>query len=310
MRTSLTFCVSLAMLGVGATARAQGAAAQELFEQGRVALAAGELETACSRFRASDKLEPAAGTKANLATCEEKRGRIATAWEGFKEALRGLPHDDPRRAKIQERIEALAPRLPRLELALAPGTPAETVATEGGATMGTGTWGIALPFDPGVHKVLVSAPGHAPWTLDVVLEEGKTKRVTIGAEPPASAAPVDPVAAPGRPLPASGGPSVGPWVIGGVGVASLVAGGVLGGLVLHAKNVNDAGCNAFQQTCTQPAKDAAKLGGALGPATTVALIVGAAGVAGGALWLGLRDPAPAKPRVGVGVGSLRLEGSW
>ena len=63
-------------------------------------------------------------------------------------------------------------------------------------------------------------------------------------------------------------------------IASLVAGGVLGGLVLHAKNVNDAGCNAVQQTCTQPAKDAAKLGGALGPATTVALIVGAAGVAG------------------------------
>jgi hypothetical protein len=55
------------------------AAAEALFEQARAAMAAGSYDIACARFRDSDKLDPAVGTRFNLADCEERRGRVATA---------------------------------------------------------------------------------------------------------------------------------------------------------------------------------------------------------------------------------------
>lgn len=105
----------LAVLLLSRAASAQGAAAEELFEQGRAALAAGDLPTACARFQSSDRLDPAAGTRASLGTCEERRGRLASAWEAFKSALKKLPPEDPRVAKVQAQIDALGPRLPRLD---------------------------------------------------------------------------------------------------------------------------------------------------------------------------------------------------
>ena len=67
-------------LAVPRVARAQNpAAAEALFEQARAAMAAGSYELACARFRDSDRLDPAIGTRFNLADCEEKRGRVATA---------------------------------------------------------------------------------------------------------------------------------------------------------------------------------------------------------------------------------------
>src|SRR4051812_33228673 len=88
--------VLLAAAFAPTTARAQGSAAEALFNEGRKALAAGDLETACARLRASDKLDPAPGTKANLAECEEKRGRVATAWELYRTVLEQIPRTDKR----------------------------------------------------------------------------------------------------------------------------------------------------------------------------------------------------------------------
>src|SRR5262245_31877335 len=61
-------------------------AAEALFEEGRSALAAGDLDLACARFRESNRLDPAVGTVLNLADCEEKRGKLATAWTLFRRA--------------------------------------------------------------------------------------------------------------------------------------------------------------------------------------------------------------------------------
>ncbi len=298
--------VTLTAILLGTTAHAQAPAAEALFEQGRAALAAGDLETACARFRASDQLDAGAGARANLGTCEERRGRVASAWEAFRSALAKMPPDDPRRLKIQASLDALEPRLPRLVLALAPGAPGDTVVSEGAVKIGVeATFGVALPIDPGVHHLRVTAPGHLAQTLDVIAVEGKATTVVVA--PGAG----DGTTGEGE-APSAGASSPGPWIVGGVGLAALVVGGVTGALVLQDKSYTNADCTATH--CTANGEAAASAGRTLGPVTTVALVAGAAGVAAGAIWLGVRGKHGASARVGVApayAGAVgRVEVSW
>lgn len=293
-------------------ARAQAPAAEALFDQGKKALAAGDLDTACTRFRASDQLDPAAGTRANLGECEDRRGKVASAWEAFRGVLEKLPAGDPRLPVVQRRLKTLEARLPHLTMTLAPGAPKETTVREGEITLGTAaTFGVPLPIDPGVHHLVVVATGHAPKSIDITLVEGKTE--TMAVEPGPAEAPAPPaVPSPLPPPPSSDSP--GPWIVGGVGLAALIVGGVTGGIVLGKKSAADAGCNDFSRTCTPDGKAAADAGRALGPVSTVGLVLGAAGVAAGALWLGVRHSGRSTARMGVapvaGGAAWRVEGSW
>lgn len=296
--------VALALL-VPARAWAQSPAAEALFQEGRTALAAGDLDTACARFRGSDKLDPQPGTRINLGNCEEKRGRVASAWEAFSSALSRLPKDDARGAFVHERLDALTPRLPRLLLVLAEGASRETTVREGATVLGIAdTYGVALPLDPGIHHLAVLPPGSEAETVDVTLVEGETARLVVGA------------AAHGRDVartPAdTGAHRYGPWIVGGVGLASFAVSAVTGGLLLHAKSIVDAHCtNGPIPACRdQTGMDAASSVRTLGPATTTMLVLGSAGVASSAVWLGLRSGL----KLGVapsGTGAAwRVGGSW
>jgi hypothetical protein len=329
MRRSAILLLLLApALGWATPVRAQGSAAEALFDEGRKALAAGDLETACARFRASDHTEPAAGTKANLADCEERRGRVATAWELNRTVLAQLPAGDSRVPIIKQRIRKLEPRLPKLLLTLVDGAPKETTVREGETTLGdAGSYGVPLPLDPGAHHLAVKAPGRSTKTLDVTLAEGKTE--TVEVEPgPAKVSP----SLPDKPTPAGGevsdgvparrvgeqaddSPSPGPWIIGGIGVAALVAGAVTGGLVVQASKTFNSDCTVSTMTCTSVSgTSAVTTVKTLGPVTTVLLAVGGAGIAAGAIWLGVRPSPKTSARIGVGpvVGGAawRVEGSW
>ncbi len=313
------------MLACSSAAGAQAGAAEALFEQGRQALAAGDLETACAKLRASEQLDPAAGTRANLADCEERRGHIATAWAMYRSTLDKLPPGDTRVDIVRQRIAKLEARLPKLVLKLATGAAPETTVREGDAKLGdAATYGVPLPLDPGVHHLTVAATGRVPHSIDATLTEGETTTVTVEpgmpvTTPVSSSPPPIPRRrddAETKPLPATNTPSSGPWVVGGVGAAALVVGAVTGAIVLQKKGIVDAHCtNGPPPTCRdQTGMDAASAVRTLGPVTTASLVVGAAGLATGALWLGVRRADRSDVRVGVaptlGGAGWRLEGSW
>src|SRR4051812_39057002 len=77
--------LTIALVLAASVARADPAAAK-LFDDGRAALEANQLDVACDAFRRSEALEPRSGTALNLGNCEERRKHIAAAWEAFVEA--------------------------------------------------------------------------------------------------------------------------------------------------------------------------------------------------------------------------------
>src|SRR5262245_19473944 len=84
-------------------------AGEALFQEGRRLRKAGELAAACEKLAVSQRLDPAAGTLANLAGCEEELGRIASAWQHWREAADQLPAGDKRRALALEHAARLEP---------------------------------------------------------------------------------------------------------------------------------------------------------------------------------------------------------
>ena len=160
------------------------AAAEALFESGHEAMSQGDYDTACARFEESNRLDPAVGSLLNLAVCEEKRGRLATAWQLFKRVMSDLPAGDDRYPIAQRRASALRPRVPRLTLALESGASKQTTVRYLEAVLGQASFDVPLPFDPGDHTFYVSAPQREPREYHVTLGEGDQKVLTVGPGDP------------------------------------------------------------------------------------------------------------------------------
>jgi hypothetical protein len=316
------------LLGLSSSARAQSAdpaAAMELFRQGRDAMKAGDFATACPRFAESLRLDEKVGTALNLAECEEHQGQLASARAHAQRAIDlALAGHDDRLALAQERFAALDRRVPRLTVTLAPGAPPDALVRRDTVPLGPGSLGSALPVDPGAHVVVVSAPGFESKTFPVQLVEGQTSQleVTPGAplpqpapEPPPAPRPA-PVPPPPEPVgPTGSGMRTWGWIAGGVGVAGAAAGSVLGLMAISKNNQSKQTCDA-ENVCDQGGKDERDTARALGDASTVAFVVGGAGIATSIVLL-LTSPSQKRttgvtvtPLVGAGAAGVGLGGRW
>src|SRR5262245_63010985 len=121
-------CLIVALVSVPAVAAAQSSSsfAEGLFTEGKALMQAGDYEAACPKLRESDRLEPALGTKLNLASCEAGRGRTATAAALFREVAQRLPASDPRVPWARGQADALTARIPHLVLTLHAEAPADS----------------------------------------------------------------------------------------------------------------------------------------------------------------------------------------
>ena len=163
--------VALAMLAVAPCAQAQSetAAAVALFDEGRAALQRGEFDLACAKFKESNRLDPAIGTAFNLANCEERRGRLATAWVLFRQVVARMKPDDPRLAVATERVKALENRVPRVTFVADDHTPRDTRVKVDELELGSASFGSAIPLDPGEHHAVVRSPGLPPRAITFTL---------------------------------------------------------------------------------------------------------------------------------------------
>jgi hypothetical protein len=268
--------LSLALLATSAAGQPRDrAAADALFQAARAEFDRGEFASACEKFAESHRLDPAPGTLLNLALCHEKTGRIASAWEGFRQVADML-HDE-RVDFARSRSSSLEGRLPWLTLHL----PKEAIdgvrVFRDGIELGSASLGIPLPVDPGSHTIVVEAPGRMRSTRTISIDESQRQEVTLQLGPDQ---PVSPPTLPERPEPAPAPPpshdKTWAWVAGGIGVAGVATSLATGALAISSKRTLDAHC--IDRRCDDQGLDAASAGRTYATISTVSGIVGVVGL--------------------------------
>jgi len=317
-------CVLAASLVAPRASLAQGssdkAAAEALFEQAQALMKEGKVAEACGKFELSQRLDAGVGTLLYLADCYEQAGRYASAWATFKEAAAGARSvgQADRETLARSLAEALVPKLSHLTIRVATG--AEVPGLEirrDGQVVPQGLWGVSMPVDAGTRRIEATAPGKQAWSTDWEVPAPGTSEVVVpaltdapvaaAAAPPAAAAPgaglsVAPLAPAGPEGPRGGGggstqQTIG-WVVGGIGVVALGAGGLF---ALQAKSKDsEAGdqCGA-DGLCTAKGVELGEQAHSAANLATYLTVGGAVALAGG-LTLVLTAPSG---NGGTGTGS-------
>jgi hypothetical protein len=254
LRTFLCGAVLVTAATVATSAHADIKDAEELFRQGKGEMAKGNYDRACPMFAESYKQDPAMGTLLNLALCHEAIGRIASAWGEWRaveqQARAAVPPREDRITMAKEHAEKLEPRLSRIRLLVPPEARVDGLEVKvDGEAKGEPLWG-GIPVDPGTRKIVASAPGKKPVSLDVkVDDEGVVVPVTLPklADAPVSSgtrgsggdvgveiAKVEEYAA-NRARRTTG------FVIGGIGIVTLAVGAAFGiGAIINDGQAKDA----------------------------------------------------------------------
>jgi hypothetical protein len=300
---AITFAASLPVVPAGA--QDQEAAAQLLFKEGRKLMTAGRYEQACSKFEAARKLFTSSGLLLNLADCHERTNRTASAWAEFGDAAYAAASAGRKRDEDEanRRQAALHDKLSLLSIH-ADGATSDEVIKRDGVPLDRAAWGVGIPVDPGTHVISAEANGRQTWGGSVeVKDPGQTVDVRV---PPLEAVP----AVAERVAPAAGAPSAEPsmsrssaalaepakagavdharpgngqrvagWVLGGAGLGTMGASGVL------ALVANSRFHSAESEGSASRHADSVHAG-ELADAATVCLVAGGAlAAAGVAVWL-------------------------
>jgi type III secretion system FlhB-like substrate exporter len=173
--------------GLGARAHAGPAPdpkiekADRLFAEGKALLGSNLLQ-ACAKFDASLRENPAAiGTLLNVALCDEKLGRVASAVAMFSEARdrakeQGLP-EHVRAA--EEHIAKLAPDVPHVAIKLTEQLPETRILVDDTLIAPDAIGNVAV--DPGERVIVVSAPARLPYRTTLVIATAEHRDVVIPA---------------------------------------------------------------------------------------------------------------------------------
>jgi hypothetical protein len=282
-----------------------GAAAEVLFREGRKDLEANKYQEACQKFAESERLDPAAGTLMNLATCEEKLGMLASAWQHWREAIDALSAGDERVPFARARVNDLEKRLPRLTVVLPADTNPRARIFRDEVELGKASQKTPLPVDPGPHTITVQVPGRK--TASKAFSIGEAEQKVLEARP----GPIDADAAmeqeQNTPSQTMG------WVLGGVGLAGLGTAAATGVMLAGHKSTLEAQC-PHKVCSTQAGLDAAASGRTLLVVNSAAWIVGGLALGVGAYFI-LAGPSRASdarvvPSVGPHGAQVSYQGCF
>jgi hypothetical protein len=314
MRRLLLVCVLFALALIVGSAGAQSnqdlARARELYTQGLTQEAAGDWAGALATFQQVAKLKMSPQVRFHIARSKEHLGRLNEALGGYRlaeyEATQLGEKGKELLAEVQSAREQLEARVPKLVIVRGRGAAAARIELDGVA-LGEAQIGSEISTDPGPHVIAGTVPDGRRFMQTVELVEGETKRVELDA--PDEPAPPPPATTPStsgqstEPAPpsepdasASSGGSALPWIIGGVGVASLALSAVFYLQKQSAESELDSGC--LGRTCPDTLKDTQSRGETYATATNVTLAVGVVGVGVAAVMLlAGRSPRP-EPQTG------------
>lgn len=275
--------------------------AQTLFLEGRKAIDAGDWATGCPKVRQSLDLFAVANSHFTVAQCDEKDGHIAAALDHWERGAALVDdRNDPRTKVAKERIADLEPRVPRIRVVV----PAASAAAEiflDGSKLEAAAHVAPLRVDPGTHIFEVKAAGRQDVRREIKIAERERTEFVAKVGEPNSAGPVPTGTGTVAPPPPTGAPTspmppmkVAGFVVGGVGVASLLVSAITGGLVVStAGKLGD--CKTPPCPISPALADENAQYQSYVKANLATFIIGLAGTGGGlALILAAPKNAPAK----------------
>lgn len=253
---------------------------------------AGRYKIGCALIKRSLEVDPRPGTEFTLAECYSKAGKFASAvelYDRYIAAYDAMPADEKTDPDQKARADISRSERTRLvslvswlTVTLPSSAPPGVLVTKDGEPFVRGLFGVATAVDPGPHVFTTRTPEGPLIEQRVDVAAGERKAVTLQVAG-AAAPPDDTTPSPdgSAEQPAEHHNKLLPWVYlsGGIGAAGLVTGAISGGILLDKRSTILSDCEGH--VCrTQKGKDAADLAqNTLAPLTTVALSVGAAGVA-------------------------------
>jgi hypothetical protein len=211
--------------------------AEALFKKGLEAMKLNQFKEACDAFEGSDEADASPGTEINLALCNEKQGKIATAWGWYRTAagLADRRNQKDRADLARNEASKLEPKLHKLTITVKGPAPEGLTVTRNGTSVPTAILGSDAPIDPGDYAIEVNAKNKKAWKGSVHIAAGPgTDRLDV---PPLEDAPV-------AVTPAGGAPAGGDYhppqtgndgstqrtvglIVGGVGILALIGAGGL-----------------------------------------------------------------------------------
>ncbi|MEO8905237.1 MAG: PEGA domain-containing protein [Polyangiaceae bacterium] len=211
---------------------------------------AGNYTSALETFRSVGEVRMTPQVRFHIATCEEKLGRLVTALGGYQLAFADADSvGEDFKGEVERAVSRLQGSIPKLVINRGAGGEAAEIQLDG-VSLGASSVGVAIPLDPGPHAVTARAPNFLPFSQNVTISENEQKSVNVTLTPE-----------PERATSMQGGPpaerarsKVVPYVIGGVGVVSLIGSGVLFGLRQSTLSDLESKCGAGRQSCPSNAR--------------------------------------------------------
>jgi hypothetical protein len=258
---------------------AELASARSLFNEARAAEDRGDWSEALSKLDAVAKVKMTPQVRFHLGLCQEHTTRLVEALNNLERAAsEGAEHNLPMVVEeATEHAASVRERLPKLSILLPARTDAHVEID--GQVLATVLLSRPVPFDPGSHKIVATAPGLV-FSQEFTIAEREEKRIEVVFSPapgspipsPFAAAPPKASAAASVPQEPSSAPffrspTVG-WVAVGAGGAMLVGASVSILVRQNAINEIESQCPTHQG-CTrnlESSQSTARTFGALGVA--------------------------------------------
>jgi hypothetical protein len=296
--SALTLSIFLALLAPSALAEptaADRATARTLAQEGQHALETKNYTAAIDKFSRADALVHAPTLLLGLARAQVGATKLVEAQENYNRIIRegvapGAPKSWSKAVDdANKEVGAISPRIPWVTITvLGPSNPEVVIDS---TPVPHASLGVKRAINPGTHKIRVSAEGYLPQEKSVVLTEGQSLNVNIELEQaPESAPPPEKKVATAVAVDTSSASSGGEWrrtvayVAFGVGGASLIVGGVAGGLAL-AKNSQLEDACPDRNNCDPSQRSNIETYRRLGTIADVGFIAGGIGVVAGVVLL-------------------------
>ncbi|MCA9628861.1 MAG: hypothetical protein KC766_14380 [Myxococcales bacterium] len=292
--------LSLVSVSASAQSPAEIQQARTLYSQGLTQEAASDWAGALASFEKVARIRMTPQVRFHIARCKEQLGRLNEALGGYRLAEHEAATTDGVPESVLQEVrtarEALEKRVPRLIIERGEGADSAKIALDG-VELGQAQIGREVNVDPGPHVIKVTLPDGRRFERTVQVKEGEQDQVMLDVPPDLQPA-VDEEAGAGKgedqqtgsgaafdtrdSAPAASGSPM-PWIIGGLGVASLAASGVFYMLRNQANSDLDSEC--INDVCPDTLEDTQSRGENYSMLTGVTLGIGIVGVSVAAIWL-------------------------